>query len=228
MAEKKNLNLYQRLLEVHKSCDYLKKENEGNQYSYVSSSQVLQQVRKKMEEMGIMLMPSIIDKTLTTYEDEVTDRYDNKKIRRTHFTELVMEMAWVNVDNPDDKKTCAWYAQGVDIAGEKGVGKALTYAEKYFMLKTFNIPTDKDDPDAFQKKSEKARPKSEPKPPAVATAKQVKMFNTLGNQIYGDDWEKKKQGFKDSLKVDSTKSITKKDMKIILDKFTTLAEKKDE
>ncbi|MNP04955.1 ERF superfamily protein [compost metagenome] len=49
---------------------------------------------------------------------------------------------------------CPWYSQGVDIAGEKGVGKALTYGEKYFILKFFNIPTDKDDPDTFQKKYE--------------------------------------------------------------------------
>ena len=32
----------------------------------------------------------------------------------------------------------------VDIAGEKGVGKALTYGKKYFLLKFFNIATDKD------------------------------------------------------------------------------------
>ncbi|KKL28137.1 hypothetical protein LCGC14_2378110, partial [marine sediment metagenome] len=30
--------------------------------------------------------------------------------------------------------------------------KALTYAEEYFMLKFFNIATDKDDPDNFQKR----------------------------------------------------------------------------
>ena len=41
----------------------------------------------------------------------------------------------------------SFYGQGVDISGEKGVGKALTYAEKYFLLKFFNIPTDEADPD---------------------------------------------------------------------------------
>jgi len=47
-----------------------------------------------------------------------------------------------------------WYAQGIDLAGEKGPGKALTYAEKYFLLKFFNIATSADDPDTFQKKAE--------------------------------------------------------------------------
>jgi hypothetical protein len=42
--------------------------------------------------------------------------------------------------------SCRWYGQGID-SGERGVGKAMTYAEKYFLLKFFNIPTDEDDPD---------------------------------------------------------------------------------
>ena len=71
-----------------------------------------------------------------------------------YFTELIMTMTWVNSDNPDKKIECPWYAQGVDTAGEKGVGKALTYGEKYFLLKFFNIATDDMDPDSFQKNVE--------------------------------------------------------------------------
>lgn len=51
-----------------------------------------------------------------------------------------------------------FYAQGIDTEGEKGVGKALTYAEKYFLLKQFNIATDTDDPDSFQNKMDATVP----------------------------------------------------------------------
>lgn len=44
-------------------------------------------------------------------------------------------MTWINIHNPSEIVACSWYSQGVDIEGEKGVGKALTYAEKYFLLK---------------------------------------------------------------------------------------------
>jgi hypothetical protein len=64
-------------------------------------------------------------------------------------------MEWVDTES-GESYTIPWYGQGVDLAGEKGVGKALTYAEKYFILKQFNIPTDKDDPDSFQDKNEKS------------------------------------------------------------------------
>ncbi|MNT28935.1 ERF superfamily protein [compost metagenome] len=65
-----------------------------------------------------------------------------------------MSMTWINADEPTEQIECPWYSQGVDIAGEKGVGKALTYGEKNFILKFFNIATDKDDPDAFQHRFE--------------------------------------------------------------------------
>lgn len=151
MSEK---NLYQKLVEVRKSVPYLKKEAQGKQYNYTGSSQVLASVRSKMDELGLMLIPAITDKELHGSEIEYYDSEGRvNKRTTTYFTELKMTMTWVNADNPEEKLEVPWYAQGVDIAGEKGVGKALTYGEKYFMLKTFNIATDKDDPDAFQEKS---------------------------------------------------------------------------
>ena len=144
------MNIYEKLLEVRRSVDYLQKESKGAQYSYVSSSQVLSAVRKKMNEVGLLLIPEITESCVKEKEE----LKPNNKVTITYFTELHMKMTWINANNPDEKIICPWYAQGVDIAGEKGVGKALTYGEKYFMLKFFNIPTDKDDPDSFQKKND--------------------------------------------------------------------------
>jgi hypothetical protein len=150
------MNIYQKLVEVRKCVTYLKKESNGPQYNYTGSSQVLASVREKMDELGLLLIPSVTGHTLneSTVEYIEKDRNGNEKPKRTttYFTELDMTMTWVNAEKPEEQIVCPWYGQGVDIAGEKGVGKALTYAEKYFILKQFNIPTDKDDPDAFQKK----------------------------------------------------------------------------
>ncbi|MCG7406744.1 ERF family protein [Paenibacillus sp. ACRRX] len=147
------MNIYQKLLEVRKSVTYLKKEATSNQYKYTGSAQVLASVRDKINEMGLILVPKILDKNLLTETIEFVEKEKPKKTT-TYFTELTLSMTWVNADNPSETVECSWYSQGVDIAGEKGVGKALTYGEKYFILKFFNIPTDNDDPDAFQKKFE--------------------------------------------------------------------------
>ena len=148
------MNIYQKLIEVRKAVPYLQKEAAGQQYKYVGSSQVLAAVREKMDELGLLLTVKVIGHNVGGETVENTDKNGKLKKTTTYFTELDLEFTWINADNPEETISLPFYGQGVDIAGEKGVGKALTYAEKYFLLKQFNIATDKDDPDAFQKKAE--------------------------------------------------------------------------
>jgi len=152
------MNIYQKLIEVRKAVPFLKKENEGYQFKYVSSSQTLAALREAMDANGLILIPKVLSERV---QDHTTDRG-----KHSYFTILNIEFTWVNADNPDEKIVCPWAGQGLD-EGEKGVGKALTYAEKYFMLKFFNVPTDKDDPDADQKKPEApgTRAPAQRKPP---------------------------------------------------------------
>ena len=139
----KSLNLLEKLLEIRKSVDYLQKASKGSQFSYTSSSQVLSAVRNAMNEHKVLLITTVAGTNLISTP--------NRNDVLSHFTELALIMKWVDVETGEEL-AIPWYGQGVDLAGEKGVGKALTYAEKYFILKQFNIPTDKDDPDAHQEK----------------------------------------------------------------------------
>ncbi|KAA6450994.1 ERF family protein [Bacillus swezeyi] len=167
------MNIYQKLIEVRKAIPYLKKEKKGGQYEYVGSSQVLGAIRDELDKQSLLLIPKIVDKRILTETVESKDQYGNQKKKTTYFTELDLEFVWVDAENPSETLTIPFYAQGVDIAGEKGVGKALTYAEKYFLLKQFNIPTDKDDPDAFQEKVESS------KPPEMITQEQKDEIQSL-------------------------------------------------
>ncbi len=148
------MNLYQKLIEVRKAVPYLQKEAEGQQYKYVGSSQVLASVRAKMDELGLLLTVKVLGHNVIGETVENEDKYGKQKKTTNYFNELDLEFTWINAEKPEETLSLPFYGQGVDIAGEKGVGKALTYAEKYFLLKQFNIATDKDDPDAFQRKSE--------------------------------------------------------------------------
>lgn len=174
------MNIYQKLIEVRKSVPYLKKESTAKQYKYTGSSQVVGAIREAIDEHNLLLIPRIIDKNVMTETVDERDKSGNViKKRTTYFTELTIEYTWVNADNPDETIVVPFYAQGVDIAGEKGVGKALTYAEKYFLLKQFNIATDNDDPDAFQQKVE------ESKPPKPITPEQLEELKTLAEEFSG-------------------------------------------
>ena len=136
------MNLHQKLLDIQKSVDRFVKDNvvgEGKSaYRAVGSEQVLETLRPLLNDHGLLLIPSVQSaNVMVGATSSGTARY---------LTELTMIMTWVDVES-GETLAVPWYAQGVDLAGEKGVGKANTYAEKYFFMKFFHVPTPKDDPD---------------------------------------------------------------------------------
>lgn len=185
------MNIYQKLLEVRKSVPYLKKESDGHQYKYTGSSQVLASVRGKMDELGLVLVCKVTGHNLI----EGKTAKGGKEL----FTELDLEFTWINAEKPEETIVCPWYGQGVD-SGEKGVGKALTYAEKYFILKQFNIATDKDDPDSFQKKAEGY---SRPDP---ITSEQVGLIKTKALE-FAEIRKKTDKDVYDALKITKIESL---------------------
>ena len=158
------LTLRQKLVEIRKSVPYLQKasKNEQQGFSYTSSSQVITAVRAKMDELNIALIPAI---TGHATQPSTTGKQ--------MLTELTMEYTVIDCDS-GETIIIPWYAQGTDVH-EKGVGKALTYGEKYFLLKLFQIPTDKDYPDAWAEKvaGDSQTTPSEVKKPRPARATQT-------------------------------------------------------
>jgi hypothetical protein len=136
--------VYSKLLKIQESVDAFVKDgkNLSDKYDYVSSEQVLDHIRPLLLEHRLLLMPEIVGHGLTVGETRSgTTRF---------MTEIDMVWKWVDCDSGEELKE-PFYAQGVDLAGEKGVGKALTYSEKYYLMKVFHVPTSKDDPDAGSK-----------------------------------------------------------------------------
>jgi hypothetical protein len=189
------VNIYEKLVEVRKSVPYLQKTQSGAQYKYVGSSDVLGAIRKAMDELGILVIPRV--KTTNVITSEGTNQRGGTTTK--YFTEGSLEYTIINTEQPDETIVIPWYAQGLDTEGEKGVGKLLTYGEKYLFLKLFNIATDKDDPDAFQEKRDgnndadghkpAERPKSSPKatPPAKHVEKPTSQPESEAVPIRADD-----------------------------------------
>lgn len=135
------MKLFEKLLEIQKSVDTFVKDgtNQSDKYDFVTSDQVLSVIRPKMIELHLLLIPAVTGHAL---HEGLT------KSGTTRFmTEMDFLMTWIDCDT-GDKFDIPFYAQGVDLAGEKGVGKALTYCEKYMLMKLFHVPTSKDDPDS--------------------------------------------------------------------------------
>lgn len=135
------MSIYAKLLEMQKRVDSIIKDarNTSDKYDFASDENVLDRFRPMMDEFGLLLIPKVERAEL---HEGIT-----KSGTTRYMTELWQTMVWRDVETEEELHV-PWYSQGVDLAGEKGVGKAFTYAEKYFLLKFFHVPTKKDDPDS--------------------------------------------------------------------------------
>lgn len=138
------MNLHQKLVEVRKSIGGFHKDAKSYGYSYVSGTQVLSKIQDKMNELGVLLIPSV------TSQDFQTHEYKNNK-GKDCLDFLVygsMTYRWVNADDPTDFIEVPFFYTGAQDDISKAFGSGLTYSERYFIIKFFNLPTDSDDPDA--------------------------------------------------------------------------------
>jgi hypothetical protein len=139
------MNIYQKLLEVKMKVPYMKKDKKGYNYTYTTPSQVFATINPILNEIGLLLVTNVIESK--SYPIEVPTK-NGPKTEWKYDLDFIFD--WVDVDT-EQKLSIPWKASGVN-GEDKGLGSALTYAERYFILKQFNIPTDDDDPDAFQSK----------------------------------------------------------------------------
>lgn len=160
MTEKQQeLNLFQKIADVKANIDGFTKDAKSYNYSYVSGSQVLHRIRNKMIENNLLLVPKTSEEN---YKQIDVTRFNKKAGREITTSEFIVEMkltyVWINSDKPEEQFEVTFYAVGQQDDVSKAHGTALTYAERYFLMKFFNIPTDEDDADAKEKQEKYSKP----------------------------------------------------------------------
>ncbi len=164
-------SLYKKLHQIQCAVRGLGKDSCGggtgaSSYQFVSGSKVLDTVRPKMDELGVLLVQQIdsIECTRTDY----STRSGNKS---EMFTKVMMTFTWIDSDT-GEKLSVPFGANGQN-GWDKGLGSALTYAERYFLLKFFHIATDEDDVDALPVPDSPPAPPLPPLPPAHKPKKEM-------------------------------------------------------
>lgn len=140
------MNIHQKLVEVRKSIKGFSKDTAGYGYSYVSGSQILKAIKSKMDELGVLLVPEVDYDTLHWEKHEYKNKKGEEKL--DFLITMKMNYTWINAEDPNEKITVPWVCIGQqtdDIS--KAVGTAMTYNERYFLLKFLGLPTDEDDAD---------------------------------------------------------------------------------
>lgn len=109
----------------------------GN-YRFVSHDQVTAKIHPYLVKHGITIIPCLHEM-----------RQDGNR------TEVLLNVSFVNADEPRDNLTVRYPGYGIDgggfnkdgkpvPVGDKGPGKAISYAYKYALLKVFNLETGED------------------------------------------------------------------------------------
>jgi len=142
---KSEKNLFQKLLEVKRVIPYMQKDKKSYNYTYASGSSLLGRLNEVLNKEGVILKSEVIETSheLITYiTKEGTEKAEM-------LYKIKTRMTWINCDNPEDRDVNEFSASGMN-GYEKGFGSALTYNERYFILKYFSIATDDLDPDAYE------------------------------------------------------------------------------
>ena len=142
------MSVYKKMHQVQAATRSLAANTEGQtgaaRYNYVSGAKLLGVIRPLMDKLGLILTQEVVDIknepiTYMTRNGEKTEMFTTAHIRFT----------WVDTDD-GSQVVNEFFANGMN-AWDKGLGSALTYAERYYLMKTFHIATDEDDVDALVK-----------------------------------------------------------------------------
>lgn len=171
------MSIYKKLLEVQKKVIGLGKDKKSFGYDYVTGSKVLEHIKPILNEYGILLKQEVV-----SVEKERIDYKAKSGEKSEMLYSVYQKFTWIDTET-GEKDENSFFSSGMND-WEKGLGSALTYAERYFLLKYFHIATDEDDIDNQDRKQE---PKKQEKTEVLkVSSENVKYIYTLLNKVKFD------------------------------------------
>lgn len=122
-------------------------------YKAVGERDIIDAVKPLEHKYGVVSYPvsrEILDDV--TLESEQTYNGNTTK-KTTFYIKIRTKYRFVNIDDPKDFIETETISDGID-SGDKGGGKAMTYGDKYALMKMYKISTG-EDPDQAASEPEK-------------------------------------------------------------------------
>ncbi|MCD8325895.1 MAG: ERF family protein [Lachnospiraceae bacterium] len=124
------MNIYEKISAIMKEIQYLSKDDtvayNNTKYKAITEEKVTSVIREQLTKQGLVIYP-----VQQTHKREGT------------LTTVDVTYRIVNIEKPEEQIEVVSSGTGADTQ-DKGVGKAMTYAYKYMLLRTFAIPTGED------------------------------------------------------------------------------------
>ena len=185
------MNIFQRMAGVTAELQTVAKNlmvetGKGKGYKAVSERDIIDAVKPLETKWGIYSYPCgrrVLESQTLESVTEFTDREGNVKAtsKTTFFTRIETTYRFVNVEDPLDYIETVTFAEGID-SQDKGSGKAMTYGDKYALMKAYKISTG-DDPDQTASTEENYRPTGNRKPPVMENGEFVPACANCGVEI---------------------------------------------
>ena len=143
------MNIYEKMLAITSEMKSVAKNLEvgygKNSYKAVGEADVLCAVKQLEEKYKVYSYP--YSRQVIESDVLVTEKEYNGTVTKGNQIFLRIETAYrfVNIEKPDEHIDITTYGDGIDTQ-DKAVGKAMTYADKYALMKAYKIITG-DDPD---------------------------------------------------------------------------------
>ena len=149
------MNIYEKMLAIQTELKTVSKElsvgTGRSSYKAVSEASVLRAVKPLEEKYRVYSYPidrEVISSETLVWREESWD-YTAKKLvdkqKRSMIMRIKTTYRFVNIEKPEDYIDTVSFGDGID-GGDKAPGKAITYADKYALLKSYKMVTG-DDPD---------------------------------------------------------------------------------
>lgn len=176
------MNIYQRIDAITAELAVVAKNltvqtGKSSSYKAVGERDIIDAVKPLEHKYGVVSFP-VSRETLddTMLESEGTDYKGNPVKRTTFYIKIRTKYRFVNIDKPEDFIETETISDGID-SGDKGGGKAMTYGDKYALMKVYKISTG-EDPD------QKASEETEYKQPLrqYATEAQIKTIKIMAEK----------------------------------------------
>lgn len=132
------LNIYQRINEIRKKVEYIKKDAKVQGYQAITHDAVTGAIRDYLVDYGVVVVPN----EMSSHMVETGTQTGNGTPWMRYEAKYTIE--FVNIDEPEQTVPINVTAHAMDT-GDKAPGKALSYATKMAMLKLFSIETGEDD-----------------------------------------------------------------------------------
>lgn len=144
--EDKKLNIYEKMSAIVNDLGIVAKKlsvdlGKGKNYKAVQEKDVLDAIKPLEAKYRVYSYP----KERKVIDNAILEKESSYGTTKNLYMRIETTYEFVNLDNTEEKITMVSYGDGID-SGDKAPGKAMTYSDKYSLLKAYKVATG-DDPD---------------------------------------------------------------------------------